>query len=243
MKRAIKRRDEFMFNVDNAFWALVSKMTDCIIVALLWLLCSLPIVTLGASTTAAYYVFIKMARKEPVYIVKMFFKSLKDNFLQATIIWVVIVLLTAIGVFDIFYWHELVDTNAIAVWCLGLFIALLFFLFLVFLYIFPLLSKFDNKSFALFKFAFAMSIRHFGHTLLIIGMFALTAVATFFAAPIFFIFIAAYQAFSAKIFNHAFNKYIKVEEKEEEEEYYLDQLERELEATKPPKEKKGFFSK
>ena len=63
---------------------------DLVIMHLLWIICSLPIFTIGASTTALYYAFMKRARRDEGYIWKNFFHSFKADFKQATIIWLIL---------------------------------------------------------------------------------------------------------------------------------------------------------
>lgn len=53
--------------------AFLNKMTDLILLNVIWLLCCLPVVTAGAATTAAYYVSITSIRCGDGYVVKRFF--------------------------------------------------------------------------------------------------------------------------------------------------------------------------
>ena len=43
------------FNYDNPIWRFMGRLGDMIVLNLLWLVCSIPVVTIGASTTALYY--------------------------------------------------------------------------------------------------------------------------------------------------------------------------------------------
>ena len=74
------------FSMDNKFFTFMNKVADLCILNIICLVCCIPIVTAGASITAMYYVTLKMVRNEEAYIVRSFFKSFKDNFKQATII-------------------------------------------------------------------------------------------------------------------------------------------------------------
>lgn len=53
-----------LFNYDNPVWRFIGKLGDLIILNVLWIVCSIPIFTIGASTTAVYYVTLKMVRDE-----------------------------------------------------------------------------------------------------------------------------------------------------------------------------------
>ena len=75
-----------IFNMDNKFFVFMGRVADLIILNLVCLVCCIPIITIGASLTALYYVTLKMVRNEESYIIKSFFKSFRENFKQSTII-------------------------------------------------------------------------------------------------------------------------------------------------------------
>ena len=75
------------FNMDNGLFRALGKLADLMLLNILFLVCSLPIFTIGASFTAMYYVTLKLAENEEGYIARGFLKSFKQNFKQATIIW------------------------------------------------------------------------------------------------------------------------------------------------------------
>ena len=71
---------------DNPVISGMSRIFDMMCLNVLWLVCSLPIFTIGASTTAMYTVMLKVVKNEEGYIVKGFFKAFKENFKKSTII-------------------------------------------------------------------------------------------------------------------------------------------------------------
>lgn len=71
--------------IDNPVMQAIGRAADFIILNILWILCSIPIVTIGASTTALYTVMLKLVKNEEGYIVKGFFKAFKENFRQSTV--------------------------------------------------------------------------------------------------------------------------------------------------------------
>ena len=48
-----------LFSLDGKLFHILSRIADLILLNVLWLLSSLPIITIGASTTALYYVMLK----------------------------------------------------------------------------------------------------------------------------------------------------------------------------------------
>lgn len=79
-----------LFNINSVLYRILAKIGNLVILNLLFLICSLPVVTIGASSTALYTVTLKMAKDRENYIVKDFLYAFKKNFRQSTIIWVLI---------------------------------------------------------------------------------------------------------------------------------------------------------
>ena len=90
-----------LFNRDNVIMTLLDKVADGLLLGLLWLITSLPIVTIGASTTAAYAVALKLAGGEEGYVIRNFFSSFKKNFRQGTILGLVVILMAFVLISNI----------------------------------------------------------------------------------------------------------------------------------------------
>ena len=82
------------FNLDNPLMQFLSTLTDIVILNVISLICCIPVVTIGASLTALHYVTIRMARKEEGYIIRDFFKSFRQNFIQSTVIWLLFLVIS-----------------------------------------------------------------------------------------------------------------------------------------------------
>lgn len=68
-----------LFNLENPVWNFLGKLVDMMILTGLWLICCIPVVTIGASTTALYSVTLKMAENKEGYIVSSFSVHLKKT--------------------------------------------------------------------------------------------------------------------------------------------------------------------
>ena len=79
-----------LLNPESPAMRFLTKIGYTIILNLLWFLCSLPLFTIGASTTALYAVMQKLVRNEESGIVSAFFTAFRQNFKQATKIWLVL---------------------------------------------------------------------------------------------------------------------------------------------------------
>lgn len=128
------------FNPDNPIMEFIAKIFDLILLNLIFIFSCVPIITIGASTSALSYVTLKMVRGEDPYIWQNFWKSFRQNFKQGTLIWVFSILVFIFLGMD-FYIINSQNTTLFAVirillWCVCL-VALS-----VFLYVFPIISHF-----------------------------------------------------------------------------------------------------
>ena len=53
-----------LFNMDSPFMIKLAKFADMVILSILWIVCCIPIFTIGPATAALYHVTLKLARKE-----------------------------------------------------------------------------------------------------------------------------------------------------------------------------------
>lgn len=78
-----------LFNPDAAVWRFMAFIGDLVLLNLLFILTSIPIITMGASISALSSVEYKLIEKRIDFIVKNYFRAFKENFLNSTVIWVV----------------------------------------------------------------------------------------------------------------------------------------------------------
>lgn len=161
-----------LFDIDSPIIAFLSRVADLIWLNLLTLICCIPVVTAGAALTALHYVTVKMVRNEEGYLTKSYFKSFKENFLQATALWILLVLILAVAAGD-FYFISMMDSGVASVLRIALGAVFFFFLCSA-LYWFPLLSRFENSLKNTIKNSCLVGILSFPKTigiLLIYGVF------------------------------------------------------------------------
>lgn len=153
-----------LFDTDGFLMRVLSKIADTVWLNILFLVCSIPIFTIGASTTALYYVTFKTIKDEEGYITKDFFRSFKENFKQSTVVWLILLVLYAILGLEL---TTLLKMNT-SMADVGMVIAMIPGLLILFvgLYVFPLLSRFENTTKVTIKNALLLSIANIPKTLL-----------------------------------------------------------------------------
>ena len=160
------------FSYDSPFGQLFIRIAYGCCLNALWFICCIPIVTIGASTTALYYTSFKIAKDEGSYITTMFFRSFKQNFKQATIIWLIMLVAGIMIGADFFLLARLRATstgNVAVMWTLllAVTIACAILYAIVLAYIFPLLSICSNTIPAMFKNAFLFGTHYLFVTILV----------------------------------------------------------------------------
>lgn len=158
---------EGLFSDDNPVLNFLRRVADITILNFIFIITCIPVFTVGASLTALYYVSINAWAREDGYIFKMYFKSFKQNFKQATVLWLgFFVVLGALGIHN-FYWLKSYNTTGIKLHQVFLIIGVVVMVnvLLVFAYVWPLLAKFDNTVPATLKNAATMVVLHIPETI------------------------------------------------------------------------------
>ena len=163
------------FSYESKFSQLLLKLCYACYLNLLWFVCSIPIFTIGASTTALYYASLKLVRGEENHIGRQFFHSFKENFKQATVLWLI---LLGIGLFlgadgYIVYHLRASSTGTVAVlWTLimALLIAAGVVYVIVLTQIFPLLASFSNTNLAMLKNSFLIGTHYLFATIMVFAV-------------------------------------------------------------------------
>ena len=197
-----------IFDLDSPLMNVLNKMADLMWLNILTLICCIPIITAGAALTSMHYVALKIVRNEESYITRGFFKSFKTNFRQATLIWMMLLLIAAIlgGDYYIITKSGMQFSQVLIV----LIMAAGVLVICTALYVFPVLAKFDNTIMGTIRNAFIMSILQLPKTLvmLVMAFFPLIIyLVSLRLIPIIFLFGLSLPAYaSAMLYNKFFQK-------------------------------------
>src|SRR5699024_3652818 len=162
-----------LIDPDRPLLAFITKMAYSAYLNILWLICCLPIVTIGASTTALFYVTLKMAEDRDDGLTGMFFRAFRQNFLPATKLWLVLLgagaFLAMDGYIVLHIWSQSIFWTLVA----ALLIVAAIVYAVVLLYAFPLLARIENTTFGILKTALLVGLRYLVCTLLMAGIYFL----------------------------------------------------------------------
>lgn len=197
-----------IFNSDSGFSKFMNRVADLFILNILWIFCSIPIITIGATTTALYSVSLKFIDNEEENLIKTFFKSFKENFKKSTIIWLIILSLSIILGVNLVFWLKC--GLSLSYFTLPFIFFSLFIFLLVIPYIFPILTKTKCSILNIFKYCFIISLKNLPYSILIVLFGASVLFATFYF-PIVFLFmlllgVVLHSYMISRIFLIVFNK-------------------------------------
>ena len=201
-------------NPDSRIMSFLAKLGDMFILNVLYLVCCIPVITIGAATTALYYNTLKMAENRESYVWREFLRTFKENFKQATIIWMIILVIGAVLVGDCLVMggigsQALASVTAIVVIVVGV------FLILTAVYVFPVLARFDNSVLNIMKYALLMAIRHLPSTVVILAIHSVPLLLAFASLeafirgllPVLLFTVSILAYFESKLFSRIFSNY------------------------------------
>ena len=160
---------------DSKFGQLLLKLCYSCWLNILWLVCCLPVFTAGAATTALWYVCLKCARGEETSVTSMFFRAFKENFKQATALWLIMLPVGVLLGVDVWVLYRLFRSftgtlAVIATLGLALVVAACVLYVIVLIYLFPLVASVANTNGAMLKNAFLVGTRYLFSTILVFGV-------------------------------------------------------------------------
>ena len=100
------------FDLDAPLFRFLTRVADMVILSLLWLIGSLPLFTLGISSTALYYAVNKSLIEDRGTVSEEFFRAYRRSFRQATLSFLALAVPESILLADCFMTHYLKGQQA-----------------------------------------------------------------------------------------------------------------------------------
>ena len=158
-----------LFNPQNAFWSVFGKIADVLALSLLWVICSLPVVTMGAATAALYDASVKCVRRGESGTLVRFFRTFRRELAAAsivTVLWGALLLLLSAGL-RLAWAGVQANLTGAPVMLAGLFVLLLI-PFGALCWMFPLLSRFTFRPGGLIAMGLRLTLAYLPYTALIV---------------------------------------------------------------------------
>lgn len=177
---------------ESKFVQVCMKISDLIIMNVIFLICCIPIITIGASVTGLYYTTLKMARDQetsPIY--KNFFASFRQNFKQSTLVWLIMLVFGGFLYVDFRITTVMEDATARSL-LFGFLIVMLIVYLCIWAYVFPLIARFENTIGNMIRNAMRISTMKIHYTFPILVLNASPLLVLFVNGDFIKWFLAAY---------------------------------------------------
>ena len=194
-----------LFSTEGFIYKIMTMVYQLIILNLLWCVASIPVITVGASTTALFYVIGKIVRKEEVNEFKDFIKGFKENFKQATCIWLMLCAAYLIIYTNLSFLEHYSSMGGLM---LVLQLPVLVQVIIVTVFVFPLLSRYESNTMSIIKASWILGIKHIFSC--VVSM-AIVAAAVLMVRLVPALFLLVFTSFTALgiyiVFNRVLEKY------------------------------------
>lgn len=202
-----------IFDMNNPFWSFIGKLIDVFVLHILWLVCSLPLVTFGASTAALYYALMKDCADEETHYVKAFFHSFKQNLKQGVVIGLIFLLSGGLLAFAFSYYTQAQSAGTVFSFAKAITITLIVLYIVMLEWVFPFLARFDNTTKRILETSFFLSIKHIGWTLVMAVIFVAVyfVILYFNFIPLLLLGYGLVAYLNSYILNHVFAPYIRAQ--------------------------------
>lgn len=151
---------------DSPFWERMSKLYSIIVLNFLWVLFSLPIITVGPSTVALHRCMFQVINGEEMNVIGEFYQYFKLNFKRNMLTGIIVVGFGVLLLSSQHFYLEVANQTSQMIYYFYLFLSLLFVLFLV--YVFPVLGAFEGSLLELFRTSLFLAIKHLPMSILMV---------------------------------------------------------------------------
>lgn len=196
------------FNYDNDIIRGLNKVIDCLWLSILWICFTLPVITIGVSTTSLYHTVHKVIIGDEGYVWQEFTKAFRQNFKQGMIASFIILPILALSIFDFYLLISLAST--VNVMKLLFTASIVFFgLFVVWSHVLmAYLARFSNSMKTALKTTVIAVLLNMHWNLLIILLCVCALVLLYYIPGLIIVVPAVYMIIIHNIIERVFSKYM-----------------------------------
>lgn len=154
-----------LLNEDNVVRIFLNKIGDIVLANLLFIVCSIPLVTIGPALTALYHCMLRTVKGNNNGTIKTFFRAFRQNFLQSFLLWISFLAGFFILILNLNFLKQTGNSTGQIFHYLSY--GIIGLLVIVFLYVFPVVAAFSGTLKNMLKNAFLFAFMHFPSTLAI----------------------------------------------------------------------------
>ena len=207
-----------LFNYDGPAIQFLNKIADCVCLSFLWLVSCIPLVTVGAATTALYYTTNKCIRHGEGHIWGEYWRAFRSNFKQATALWLILLLIYGSLGASCYSSYLMCTEGALAK---EMFYFLLIVIAVITVWanlIFPYLARFQNTNKMILKNCLGIVLMNLPAALLLFAGYILSIIVIVIFPLVLLCVPGVYTLLSCYGLERIFMKYMTPEDREREEE-------------------------
>lgn len=168
------------FNYDNKFAAAFNQAFYIFCIGLFWLFSSVPIFTMGAASSAAYYTMNKVVHHHRGYVWQEYWSAFRSNFKQGTVIGLFFLAFAVLMAGDLYLIRVMAGAGSAFAQMWMIFALLLIIELMVWFYIYPNIARFQNTNKAIIKNSMLMAIAHLPQTALMFVIFVVLLIGMYY---------------------------------------------------------------
>lgn len=176
---------------DSKLMSLTNRLGELILLNFCFLLCCLPVVTIGAASSALYTVCFRFGTSREKGTVGSFFRAFWANLKQGIILWLI---LASVCLFAVYFVLVFLAQGGAIHYAYIPFLVLLALALMVSGYAFPLLSQFENTTRQTLKNAFILSLAYLPRSL-VIAVLNILPLVLLLAVPMAFLWAGIFWVF------------------------------------------------
>lgn len=150
-----------LLDLDNSFFSFFKKIGWVFLLNILFLITSIPVVTIGASSVAMYAVLDKITKERQFDFFKDYFRAFADNFVQSTLMWLLTFIITAVMLVNFQYVFNHMSGGFAYVMRVGTVILAVLFCMIANA-VFPLITSFDLSTKEIISITIQIVFQHIG---------------------------------------------------------------------------------
>lgn len=173
-----------LLDPDSPIMSFLARVADLVILNVLWLLCCLPVVTAGASTTAMYHVVRHLQEESTSSVTRDFFRSFKSDFRQATPVYLLLLIPAAAVVMNAWILSAQ-SSDVVPVYVRAIWMVSALMLTFVVSFVYPVMAYFDDTVWKTLRTAAVLAVAKLPRTVLISAINLLPIIMLFVSLPFF----------------------------------------------------------
>ena len=172
-----------IFDPNSKFMQITGTMLDYLKLGLLFMLFSIPVISMGAAAAATMTVAMKIARGEAPAVWQPFWKAFKDNLKQGTILLLIFAAVAALLGFDWYYVMQMESSTVVQI-ARAVVVLLTILAVSVALYSFTIIARYELPVKAVLRNSVIYTLLYFPKNLFTVAMIAVGIVAYSYYTPI-----------------------------------------------------------